>query len=342
MSILTNSTPRQRYLASRLKWYFLTLLSALTITFFLPRLGTVDPVDVILSKVDSAGLSPVEIDNMEQEYRRAFLLDLPLWQQYLKYLGRTVTGDLGISAVHYPMGCWKMIRNKLPWTLLLIVPAVVLAWMLGNILGVLAAYKRGLFDRVLYPVAQLFAAVPFFCFGLVLVFVFYSKLGWVDSLGAYAQSIEPSLSLAFIRDVAAHYWLPFSSVFFILLGGQAVGMRSLSIYEINTNYVRFAKGLGMKERTIIYYIFRNAMLPQLTGLAIVLGTMVGGTFITEVVFSYPGLGTLMFHAIAANDYPLIQAIALVTTAIVLSLNFSVEIAVGFLDPRIKAGQVIHR
>lgn len=333
-------TPRQRYFANRLKWYALTLFTAITLTFVLPRLGPVDPVDTILSKINTQGMTASEIQEMKDEYKRAFHLDKPIWQQYLLYVGQTMRGDLGTSSINYPSKCLDLIKAKIPWSLLLILPTILLAWLVGNILGALAAYKRGIFDRVLYPLAQLFNAVPFFCFGLILVLIFYSQLEWVDELGAYSQSMEPSLTLSFFLNVAKHYWLPFASIFFIMVGGQAIGMRSLGIYELGTDYIRYAESLGIKESRIVYYVFRNAMLPQLTGLALILGTMIGGTLITEIIFSYPGLGTMMLRAISTNDYPLIQAIALLVAIVVLVLNFAVDIALGFLDPRIKAGQVI--
>ncbi len=333
-------TGRQRYFLVRLSWYLLALIAAVTLTFLLPRLGSTSPVDSVLASLNTAGMSAAEVAETRAEFTRAFHLDEPVWRQYLIYLGRTLTGDLGFSAVSYPNRCWEMVSEKLPWSLLLILPTIVLAWILGNILGTLAAYKRGVFDRLLFPLAQFVGSIPFFCFGLLLVFVFYSQLAWVDELGAYSAAVEPSFSLSFAADVAAHYFLPFASIFFIVLGGQAVGMRSLCIYELDTDYVRYAKALGIVERKIVYYVFRNAILPQLTGLALILGTMIGGTLITEIIFSYPGLGTMMLRAITTNDYPLIQAIALLVALIVLALNFAVDLAIGLLDPRIKAGEPI--
>jgi peptide/nickel transport system permease protein len=174
-------TPRQRYFANRLKWYIFTFVTAITLTFVLPRLGPVDPVDIILSKINTAGMSSLEIQEMRAEYNRVFHLDKPVWQQYLFYLGQTLKGDLGTSSINYPSKCWDLIKSKIPWSLLLILPTILLAWFIGNILGALAAYKRGVFDKVLYPLAQLFTAVPFFCFGLILVFIFYSQLEWAMS-----------------------------------------------------------------------------------------------------------------------------------------------------------------
>ena len=145
------------------------------------------------------------------------------------------------------------------------------------------------------------------------------------------------LRLEIFSSAAYHYVLRSLSIFLISTGGQAIGMRSMSIYELGTDYIKYAKWLGMKENKILFYMFRNAMLPQLTGLALTLGTMVGGALITEMIFSYPGLGMAVLTAIQGNDYPLIQGCTLLITICVLIANFTVDILIGFLDPRVKAG-----
>jgi peptide/nickel transport system permease protein len=138
--------------------------------------------------------------------------------------------------------------------------------------------------------------------------------------------------------VFVHYQLPFWSIVLIAIGGQAIGMRSMAIYELNADYVKYARFMGIKDRKIVGYVFRNAMLPQITGLALSIGTMVGGALVAEVIFSYPGLGTTILSAVRGQDYPLISAITLVITLMVLIANFAIEIVYGVLDPRIKAAQ----
>ncbi len=331
-------SPRSRYFLKKLSWYICTLFVAVTLTFILPRLGPVDPTDAILSKINSAGMTAAEIEALRAEYVRTFRLDQSIWSQYLAFLGDVAGGSLGTSSVNYPKGCFEMVASKLPWSLLLILPTVVLGWLAGNLLGVLAAYRRGLFDKILYPLAQFVGSIPFFCFGLLLVFVFYTQLDWAGDLGAYSQGMEPAFSAAFLLDVAKHYVMPFASIFFVMLGGQAIGMRSLCVYELESDYVKYAETLGLSDARIVAYIFRNAMLPQLAGLALILGTMLGGTLITEVVFSYPGLGTLMLRAIHAGDFPLIQAIALLLSVIALLLNLTVDLLLGIFDPRVRVGE----
>jgi peptide/nickel transport system permease protein len=192
------------------------------------------------------------------------------------------------------------------------------------------------FDRVLYPLALLASAVPAFCVGILLVYVFGIRLEWFPAVGGYDESMTPELNWNFISASAHYYVLPFLSIFIIVVGGQAIGMRSMCIYELGTDYVKYAKLLGINERKILFYMFRNAMLPQLTGLALALGAMVGGALITEMIFSYPGLGMAILTAIQGNDYPLITGCTLLVTVCVLVANFSVDILVGLLDPRIRA------
>ena len=135
-----------------------------------------------------------------------------------------------------------------------------------------------------------------------------------------------------------HYQLPFWSIVLIAIGGQAIGMRSMSIYELNADYVKYSRFMGIKDRKIIGYVFRNAMLPQITGLALSIGTMIGGALVAEIIFNYPGLGYTLLNSVMGQDYPLISASTLIITVMLLSANFLIEILYGIIDPRIKAAQ----
>ena len=256
--------------------------------------------------------------------------------QFVNYLEMSLTGDLGTSILQYPKPVSEIIGNAIPWTLSLQLPTVIFGWIVGNLLGALAAYKRGIFDRLLYPFALLASAIPAFCVGILMVYVFGIKLEWFPAVGGYDPGTNPELSSAFLSSAAYYYVMPFLSIFLIVVGGQAIGMRSMCIYELGTDYVKYAKLLGIKDNKILLYIFRNAMLPQLTGLALALGAMVGGALITEIIFSYPGLGMAILTAIQGNDYPVITGCTLLIAGSVLIANFGVDILVGFLDPRIRA------
>ena len=257
--------------------------------------------------------------------------------QFFSYIGKVFHGDLGLSYQNNEP-VTNVIKKSLPWTLAIQAPTILLGWIVGNLLGAFAAYKRGIFDKVFFPCAMFLNGVPFFVFGMLLVAFFSITLGWFPAMGAYSPDIpELTFSWACIKSVSWYYVLPFFSVFPILLSGQATGMRSMSIYELGTDYMKYAKWLGLREGKIISYVFRNAMLPQLTGLAQSLGAMVGGALITEMIFSYPGLGMAMLTAIQQNDYATIQGCTLMISTCVLVANFAVDVLIAIFDPRVKAG-----
>ena len=259
------------------------------------------------------------------------------FSQFLRYIGNVFKGDLGLSYQNNEP-VTNVIKKSLPWTLLIQAPTILLGWIIGNLLGAFAAYKRGIFDKVFFPCAMFLNGVPYFVFGMLLVALFSITLGWFPAMGAYSSDIpELTFSWTCIKSVGWYYILPFFSCFPILLSGQATGMRSMSIYELGTDYMKYAKWLGLREGKIISYVFRNAMLPQLTGLAQSLGAMVGGALITEMIFSYPGLGMAMLTAIQQNDYATIQGCTLMISTCVLVANFAVDVLIAVFDPRVKAG-----
>jgi peptide/nickel transport system permease protein len=196
----------------------------------------------------------------------------------------------------------------------------------------------GGFDKVLMPVSIFVSNLPAFGMAVILLVIFGVNLKWLPTSGGYGFDLIPSLNWSFMWSVIIHYQLPFWSIVLIAIGGQAIGMRSMSIYELNADYVKYSRFMGIKDRKIVGYVFRNAMLPQITGLALSIGTMVSGALVAEVIFSYPGLGTTILNAITGQDYPLISAITLIITLMTLGAMFLIEIIYGFIDPRIKAAQ----
>ncbi|MGL1902354.1 MAG: ABC transporter permease [Fibrobacterales bacterium] len=356
--------PTLRYIFQRGLWYIATFIIATIVTFILPRMSEKDPYDSLLAKAtanleteaaqekEEAYLLEFEVlqtvtvrDSITGEAREVILRDedgIPLRktlvQQFVQYFGMILSGDLGLSIAKYPKRVYEILSESIPWTLAIQVPTILLGWLVGNLLGALAAYKRGIFDNLFYPFSQFTSSIPAFSFAILLVYIFGIELEWFPAIGAYSDALTPEWSWVFFENVAAHYTLPFMSVFLGVVGSQAIGMRSMCIYELGTDYIRYAKQLGVSEKKILYYTFRNAILPQLTGLAIALGVMISGAVLVEMIFSYPGVGMALLNATISFDTPVIQASALLITCAVLIANFTVDILLGFLDPRIKAGQ----
>jgi peptide/nickel transport system permease protein len=328
-----------RYLGRKALWYLAALIIALLLNFILPRLIPGNPVDAIVSQLSrGGGTGGDQLKAIHENYMREFGLDKPLWEQFLVYLGQLAQGDLGTSFAQFPASVNTLVAAALPWSIAIQLPAILVGWVLGNILGAIAAFKGGWFDRGAFLPSLFLSSMPPYCLAILLLYIVGVKMQILPIGGAYSFGLSPELSLEFFGDAITYFWLPFWSIVLIFLGGQAVGMRSMAIYENGSDYVNYGRGLGLRDSKIVRYIFRNAMLPQITGLALSISGMIAGALITELVFSYPGIGTLLFNAISQVDYPVIQAITLFITLAVLGANFLMEIVYGIIDPRIRASQ----
>jgi len=328
-----------RYLGRKSLWYLGVLVVALVINFLLPRLIPGNPVDAIIAQMSrGGGTSGEQAKQTYETYMREFGLNKPLWQQFLTFVGHLFRGDLGTSFAQYPASVNSLVGQALPWSIVLQVPAILIGWVVGNALGAIAAFKGGWFDRGAFLTSLFLTSVPYYCLAILLLFIVGVQLGVLPTGGAYSFGLSPEWSFTFFGDAITYFWLPFWSLVLVFIGGQAVGMRSMAIYELGADYVNYGRGLGLADNRIVRYIFRNAMLPQITGLALSIGGMIGGALVTELVFSYPGVGTLLFAAIGTNDYPVIQSILLIITIAVLIANFAVDILNGVIDPRIRAAQ----
>ncbi|WP_020576071.1 ABC transporter permease [Actinopolymorpha alba] len=332
----------RKYLVGKALWYVGALIVALVLNFLLPRLVPGNPVDAIVAQLGRSGAQAEQLKRIHEHYVAEFGLNQPMWAQFFTYVGNLLHFDLGTSFAQSPAKVGDLIAEALPWTLGLQLPAILIGWLVGNGLGALAAFKGGWFDRGAFLSSLFLSSMPYYCLAIILLYLFAVALRMLPPGGGYEPGLMPDWSLLFATDVLRHYWLPFFSLVIIFIGGQAVGMRSMAIYELNSDYVNYGRGLGLPDKRIVRYIFRNAMLPQVTGLALSIGTLVGGALITEIVFSYPGIGSLLFSAISQNDYPVIQAITLIIAIAVLASNFLVEIAYGFVDPRIRAARAGER
>ncbi len=327
-----------KYFRKKLIWFVITFICAFLLNFILPRLMPGDPVAAITARVAGGMTSQQGVQSVYREYAELFGTNKPMFEQFILYIRNVVRGDFGTSLTQYPRPVGNIIRSSIGWTLCLQLPAILVGWMIGNTLGALAAYRKGIYDKFLMPISIFASNLPAFGMAIILLVVFAIDLKWFPISGGYGYDLIPNLSPGFIWSVFVHYQLPFWSIVLIAIGGQAIGMRSMSIYELNADYVKYSRFMGINDRKIIGYVFRNAMLPQVTGLALSIGTMVSGALVAEIIFSYPGLGNTILNAVTGQDYPLISATTLIITLMVLITTFIIEILYGVIDPRIKAAQ----
>ena len=324
----------RRYLLRKLAIYGLTFIAAVTIDWSIPHLMPGNPVLTLMGRIQIQ--DPQVAQHVYDSYMRSFNLDLPLWKQYWYFWVSLFHGDLGTSIMQFPSPVWSIILHALPYTLGLLIPSILLAWYVGNKLGALAA-RRKVLDNTLLPVGYVMTATPYMWLAIVLVFIFGITFELVPVGLAYSPTADRSWTWAFAFDYLHHWLLPFLSLFLVGCGGWAIGMRNMIIYEIESDYAHYLEALGAPSRLIRRYAFRNALLPQITGLALSLGTVVAGALVTEIVFSYPGLGYQIYRAITNEDYFVIQGIFLFIIVGVLVANFIVDIVYVLVDPRTRIG-----
>ncbi len=329
----------RKYFLNKLGWFVITFIAAFLLNFILPRLMPGDPVAAIVSRMAQGMTNSTGVQAIYQQYTELFGTNKPMMVQFLIYIKNVLHGDFGFSFSQYPRTVGAVIWSSVWWSVALQLPAILVGWLLGNLLGAMAAYLKSGYDKVLLPVSLFISSLPAFGMAVILLVVFAVNLKWFPTSGGYGFDLIPDwTNIKFLQSVIVHYQLPFWSITLIIIGGQAIGMRSMCIYELNADYVKYARFLGIRDRQIVRYVFRNAMLPQVTGLALAIGTIIGGALVAEIIFSYPGLGTTLLSAVLGQDYPLISASTLIVTLMVLISTFTIEILYGFIDPRIKAAQ----
>jgi peptide/nickel transport system permease protein len=328
----------RRYFLNKGLWFVVTFVCAFLLNFILPRLMPGDPVAAIVARMAQGMSNATGVQAIYEQYTELFGTNRPMLEQFFIYMRNVFHGDFGFSFSQYPRTVADVIRSSIWWTICLQFPAIIVGWFVGNLLGAMAAYIKKGYDKVLLPASIFASSLPAFGMAVILLVIFGVTLKWLPTSGGYGFDLIPNFSWEFIWSVIVHYQLPFWSIVVIIIGGQAIGMRSMAIYELNADYVKYSRFMGIKDQKILRYVFRNAMLPQVTGLALSLGTMVGGALVAELIFSYPGLGSTVYSAALGRDYPLISATALIITLMVLVATLIIEILYGFIDPRIKAAQ----
>ncbi|WP_433220196.1 ABC transporter permease [Microtetraspora malaysiensis] len=323
-----------RYFGRKLLIYGLTFFVAVTINWMIPRFMPGDPVQSMLARANIA--QPEAVEAMRVHYTDLFGFDLPLWKQYANFWAALFRGDLGISIWLFPTPVTDIIARAVPYTLGLLLPAVLLSWIAGNRFGAFAARRKWL-DNTALPIGYLLTATPYMWLAILLAWGLGVVAGVLPVAGAYSFAIQPEWSWDFAGSLLQHWLLPFASLFLVAFGGWAIGMRNMIIYELEADYVRYLRSLGASGRLIRRYAFRNAILPQVTGLALQLGVLVAGALVTEIVFSYPGLGHLILQAIQNQDFFLLQGIFLFIVIGVLIANFVIDVAYVVVDPRTRVG-----
>ena len=325
------------YIVRRFLIFLAIVWAAATFNFLLPRLGGQNPVrEKLVSSSALSGAVQAGLEEMVKDFETKFGLDKPLWQQYLTYLSDVARFDFNYSISNYPRKVLDMIGDALPWSISLLLVTTLLGFVIGNLLGALQAWPGSpQFLKYVMPPLMMLSAIPYFLLGLILVYVFGFFLGWFPMYGGYSTGIIPTLSLSFIWDVIRHTMLPALSIILVSTGGWALGMRSLMVMTRGEDYVIFGDAMGLKDRTIFArYTIRNALLPQVTALALALGQILSGAVLVEVIFGYPGIGTMLYQAIRGSDYYLVQGIVFVVIVSIGLATFVLDIIYPLLDPRI--------
>jgi len=319
------------FLLQRIAFYLFTAWAAITLNFFIPRMIPGDPVSSLISKYQGR-LSTDAI----QSLRVLFGLDTNqnLWEQYIDYWKQLFHGDLGLSFTFFPTPVSEVIGNSLPWTLSLVGITTIISFLLGTSLGVVAGWRRGSWIDGLLPATTFLSSIPYFWLGLVAIALLAGPGSFFPSSGGYEPGLVPAFDHYFIGSAVQHSLLPAATILVSSVSGWILGMRNMVVTVSAEDYITVAHAKGLSERRVaLSYAARNALLPNVSGFALALGFIVGGTLLVEIVFSYPGLGYQLFQAVGAKDYPLMQGIFLVITISVLVANLLADVAYLLLDPR---------
>ena len=318
-------------IARRLGFYLVTAIVAISVDFMIPRIIPGNPVNAVLAKMQGVVITKATIRALELQFGVG--TKASLWSQYLHFWGNLFRGDLGISTSNGFEPVTTVIRSALPWTLGLVGVATVFSFVLGTAIGVLVGWRRSRWLDNLLPAATFFQAAPYFFLAFLALDLFSTKLGWFPSGGGRGILDFPALNLTYIGDVLDHAALPALTIVVASAAGWIVGMRNMMITTMDEDFVLIAAAKGLPPRRVVWYAARNAVLPSVSGFSLAIGFIVSGALLTEIVFSYPGLGLLLVNGVGDNDYALLQGIFLIITFAVLGANLLADFVYVFLDPR---------
>jgi peptide/nickel transport system permease protein len=327
-----------RHVIRRILFYICAVWVAITLDFFIPRLAPGDPVAALVGKMSTKGYVTPQ---MQQTLSAMFGMNThdPLWLQYFKYLGNLLHGNLGVSIQYFPTSVATLIQQDIWWSIMLGGVAVIISFALGCLFGIITAWKRGsALDTFLSPAMNFLSAIPYFWLALFTLFIFAYSLNWFPLTGGGydAANLDPGWTFDFISSAIQYAFLPALTLVISSLAGWMLTMRNSMITTLSEDYVLMAKAKGLSEGRVMFrYAARNAILPNITGFAIAIGAIVGGQLVTEMVFSYPGIGYALFQAVSEQDYAMIQSIFLIITLAVLGANLLADMLYAFLDPRVR-------
>jgi peptide/nickel transport system permease protein len=326
------------YLGRRVGVFFLVVVIAVSINFFIPRLRSTNPIEQRMYEMAAQGGGNAgNIRQLIAIYNEKFGLDKPLWEQYVNYWRDLLRGDLGTSIAFYPGSVRDEILRAAPWTIGLLAVSTLVAFVVGSLLGALLAWPNvGRAFSVFVPLLMTLSAIPYYLLGLVLVYLLAVVWPILPTAGAYSSGVRVGLTWTAAVDIGRHAILPAASIILAGIGFWGLGMRALMVTVLGEDYMTLAQAKGLRARTIfLHYSLRNALLPQITGLAISLASIMSGAILVEVVFAYPGIGFLLFRAISGNDYFVIQGVVLF---VILSVGLAlllIDLVYPLLDPRIR-------
>jgi peptide/nickel transport system permease protein len=328
-----------RYLLRRAGFYLLALWAAVTFTFIIPRLMPGNPALAYIARIHAQNVTTAQYNAMLQEF--GVNPHISIFKQYFDYVSALLHGQLGISVSQFPSQVSTILAQSLPWTIGLVGTAVILSFLIGTLIGMLIAWRRGSwYDTALPPIMTFFSAVPYFWMALALIYIFGVNLNWFPTDSGYdVFNVTPGWTLEFIGSVLQHAILPVTTLVIGSLAGWVLTMRNTMITTLSEDYVLMAQAKGLPERRVMFnYAARNAILPSVTSFSISLGLVVSGSLLTEIVFNYPGIGFALFNGVQGDDYPLVEGCFLVIAIAVLSANFLSELVYTFLDPRVRQGR----
>lgn len=329
----------KRYLVPRLVQYVTVMLIGVTVVFLIPRLSPTDPINEALGRITAQGatMDPEIIEDLRNTLTELYGLTGSNWQQYWQFWGRLFRADFGPSFSQFPAPVTRLIRQAMPWTLGLLLASTLISWVFGTIIGGLAGFFSGKrWVRIFEVVFMAVRPIPYYIMAIAMVILFAYLLPLFPLAGGFAIGTRPSFTLRFVINVIYHALLPALSLVIVGMGAWFLQMRSLSATVVGEDYVTFAESAGLPRSKILFsYTIRNAMLPQITGLALSLGMIFGGALITEQVFSYPGIGSLLYTAILMSDYNLIMGVTIFSIFAIATAVLIIDLIYPLFDPRVR-------